>query len=221
MKKIVAVIPVRAGSQRVPNKNFKLFFNNKNLLEHKIEVLKKVESLDEIIVHSDSKLAEEIAKKYKVTFQKREDYFASSECPGSDFFENLASTINADIIVHAPCTSPLVSAKTYTSMINQFSLTSEHDSVNTVADVKEFMWLDNKPLNYNPSTAPNSQDLPDVLKLTFGCNVLSKLTMLENKHVVGKNPSFYTVDEIEAVDIDTPLDFKLAQLILNQDNGYI
>ena len=87
MKKIVAVIPVRAGSQRVPNKNFKLFFNNKNLLEHKIEVLKKVESLDEIIVHSDSKLAEKIAKKYKVTFQKREDYFASSECPGSDFFK--------------------------------------------------------------------------------------------------------------------------------------
>lgn len=221
MKKIVAVIPVRKGSQRVPNKNFKLFYDNKSLLERKIEVLQKVESLDEIIIHSDSKLAKDIASKYKVKFQKREDYYASSECPGSDFFENLAFTIDADIIVHAPCTSPLVSAKTYTSMINQFSLSADHDSVNTVAEVKEFMWLDNKPLNYNPLTAPNSQDLPDVYKLTFGCNVLSKETMIKNKHVVGENPSFYIVDEVEAVDIDTPLDFKIAQTILNQDNGFI
>ena len=221
MKKIVAVIPVRKGSQRVPNKNFKLFYDNKSLLERKIEVLQKVESLGEIVIHSDSKFAKDIASRYKVKFQKREDYYASSECPGSDFFENLASTIDADIIVHAPCTSPLVSAKTYTSMINQFSLSADHDSVNTVAEVKEFMWLDNKPLNYNPLNAPNSQDLPDVYKLTFGCNVLSKETMIKNKHVVGENPSFYIVDEIEAVDIDTPLDFKVAQTILNQDNGFI
>lgn len=41
MKKIVAVIPVRKGSQRVPNKNFKLFYDNKNLLERKIEMLQK------------------------------------------------------------------------------------------------------------------------------------------------------------------------------------
>lgn len=106
-------------------------------------------------------------------------------------------------------------------MINQFSLSADHDSVNTVAEIKEFMWLDNKPLNYNPLTAPNSQDLPDVYKLTFGCNVLSKETMIKNKHVVGENPSFYIVDEVEAVDIDTPLDFKIAQTILNQNNGFI
>ena len=56
MKKIVAVIPVRKGSQRVLNKNFKLFYDNKSLLERKIEVLQKVESLDEIIIHSDSNM---------------------------------------------------------------------------------------------------------------------------------------------------------------------
>ena len=45
--------------------------------------------------------------------------------------------------------------------------------------------------------------------------------MIKNKHVVGENPSFYIVDEVEAVDIDTPLDFKIAQTILNQDYGFI
>ena len=211
MKKIVAVIPVRKGSQRVPNKNFKLFYNNKSLLERKIEVLQKVESLDEIIIHSDSKLAKDIASKYKVKFQKREDYYASSECPGSDFFENLASTIDADIIVHAPCTSPLVSAKTYTSMINQFSLSADHDSVNTVAEVKEFMWLDNKPLNYDPKNAPNSQDLPDIVSINYGICIISKEDMIKNRNIVTKNPYFYKLDEIESIDIDTEFDFMIAE----------
>ena len=38
-KKITAVIPIRKGSQRVPDKNFKEFFEGKNLLELKIEPL--------------------------------------------------------------------------------------------------------------------------------------------------------------------------------------
>ena len=213
MSKIVAVIPVRGGSKRVPNKNFIPFYKNKSLLELKIEVLKKVDMLDQIIVHSDSNLAKEIAKKYKVTFQKREYYFASSECSGSDFFENLASTIDANIIVHAPCTSPLISPKTYSNMINQFNLYQDHDSLNTVNDVKEFLWLNGKPLNYNPKRAPNSQELPNIYKLTFGCNVLLKNTMLNCKNVIGQKPKFYLVDEIEAVDIDTKLDFEFAQIL--------
>ena len=48
MHKLVAVIPVRKGSQRVKNKNFKPF-GSKNLLIHKIETLKKLDFLDEII----------------------------------------------------------------------------------------------------------------------------------------------------------------------------
>ena len=51
MKKIVAVVPIRKGSQRVKNKNFKKFCG-KNLLEYKIISLKKVRGLDEIIINT-------------------------------------------------------------------------------------------------------------------------------------------------------------------------
>ena len=80
MNKIIkAVIPVRAGSQRVKNKNLRNF-NGKNLLIHKIEKLKKVKGLSDIIVNTDSVEAIEIAKKYKVNFWKRDEYYASSKC---------------------------------------------------------------------------------------------------------------------------------------------
>ena len=49
-KGLVAVVPVRKGSQRVKNKNFKPFAG-KNLLIHKIEILKKISSIEEIIIY--------------------------------------------------------------------------------------------------------------------------------------------------------------------------
>ena len=74
---IKTVLTVRKGSVRVKNKNFKPF-NKKNLLSYKIEVLKKVKGLGEIIVNTDSDEAIEIAKNYNVSFHRRDPYFASS-----------------------------------------------------------------------------------------------------------------------------------------------
>ena len=66
---ISAVIPIRKGSQRVKKKNLRKF-NKKNLLIYKIEKLKKLKNLDEIIINTDSEEAIEIAKKYVILEKK-------------------------------------------------------------------------------------------------------------------------------------------------------
>ena len=71
LAKLVAVVPVRKGSQRVKNKNLKKF-SDTNLLTFKIETLKKVKRIDKIIVNTDSDEAVEIAKKLNVDFKKRD-----------------------------------------------------------------------------------------------------------------------------------------------------
>ena len=60
-EKIIAMVPVRKGSQRIKNKNFKPFANKKNLLTIKLEVLKQVELIDDIVVSTDSEEAIQIA----------------------------------------------------------------------------------------------------------------------------------------------------------------
>jgi N-acylneuraminate cytidylyltransferase len=215
-KKITAVIPIRKGSQRVPNKNFKEFWKGKSLLELKIESLKQIHLIDDIVVNTDSDLAIEITKKYGVNYHRRDDYFASSQCSQTEFFHNLADTSDTDLILHTPCTSPMIKSKTYYDLINRF-LISSHDSGNTVGLVKEYLWLNGVPLNYDISKkVPNSQDLPDVMKLTFGASIISKELMLERKNVVGNNPMFYVVDEIEETDIDTQVDFDTAQCLYSR-----
>ena len=74
-KKIVAIVPVRKGSKRIKNKNFKKFASS-NLLEIKLKSLKKVNLIDQIIVSTDSPIAIQIAIKYNVSYHIREKYFA-------------------------------------------------------------------------------------------------------------------------------------------------
>jgi len=219
MKHITAIVPIRKGSQRVIDKNFKDFFNSKSLLELKIESLLQIKNIDDIVINTDSEDAIKIAKKYGVSYYKREPYYASSICSQSEFFFNLAETTDSEFIIHSPCTSPLVSINTYNTLIDNF-LNSNNDSANTVSIVKDYLWLDGNPLNYNilDKKVPNSQDLPDVFKLTFGINMISKETMLNRKNVVGNNPMFHIVNEVEEIDIDTQFDFDLAQFIYQKIN---
>ena len=81
------------------------------------------------------------------------------------------------------------------------------------------MWLDGKPLNYDPKNSPNSQNLPDIVSMNYGCCILSKVDMIEMKNVVTMNPTFYLTDEIESIDIDTEFDFKVAEYIYGELNG--
>ena len=79
-KKISAIIPVKANSSRLPGKNI-LPFGKSNLLLHKIEQLKQVEDLYEIIVSSDSDTMLEIAEKAGVKAIKRPGQYANESVP--------------------------------------------------------------------------------------------------------------------------------------------
>ena len=136
MKRLVAVVPIRKGSQRVKNKNFKKFCG-RNLLEHKIITLKKVKNINEIIINTDSNKAISIAKKLGVNYFKREDYYASSKCTNSEFWSNVALNTKSEYILFTHCTSPIISVKTYEKTINSFLKNKKNfDSLNTVSDVK-------------------------------------------------------------------------------------
>ena len=215
-KTIIAIIPVRKGSQRIKNKNFKKFASS-NLLEIKISSLKKVKLIDKIIVSTDSDLAIKIAKKNEINFHRREPYFASSKCTNSDFFENLAKSIEGDFLMYTPCTAPLVKTKTINDFLKKFlTFYPKHDSMNTINFVKEHLWLNNKPMNYNPKKSPNTQDLPNIMKLTYGINIISRKDMIKNKNVLGKKPFFYNISEVEGIDVDNPLDFDVAEYLFKK-----
>jgi CMP-N-acetylneuraminic acid synthetase len=210
---ITAVIPIRKGSQRVKNKNLRVF-NKKNLLIYKIEKLKKLKHINKIIINTDSDEAINIAKDLNVDFWKRDKYFASSECSNSEFWSYIAETTKSDYIMFTNCTSPLVKIETYNKVLEKFNkIKDKNDSLNTVTEEKNFLYLDNKGLNFDPKKTPNSQNLPDIVKLNFAINILSTKLMYLKKSVIGDKPYFFRLDQVEGFDIDTPFDFEFAEYL--------
>lgn len=213
--KITAVIPIRSGSQRVKDKNLRPFANT-NLMELKIKTLLQVPELTSIVVNTNSEEAIDIVNKsYSggVKIHRREEYYASSKCSGSEFFRHLGEVTDTDIFIYCPCTSPFVKPKTISQCIKTFLESGDCDCVSTVSSVKEFLWLDGKPVNYDPQHAPNSQDLPDIVALNFGTTVVRRDDLIKNSNIIGKSPKFVITSDIEAIDIDTPLDFYIAEQI--------
>ena len=70
MHSVTAVIPVRAGSRRLKNKNLRPF-NGVTLLEHKVLTLKQTPEVTKIVVSSDSEEMLNIAKNHGVDTHKR------------------------------------------------------------------------------------------------------------------------------------------------------
>ena len=216
MKKVTALIPVRKGSLRVKNKNIKSFADS-SLLEIKIKQLLSLGNrLKDIIVTSDCMDMIAVAKDLGVSTHVRDPYFAGSEATNSEFFENLADSLEGENFLYSPVTCPLISTETYLDCLDEFE---RCDNVVTVCPVKHHLWRDGKPYNYKIEDSPNSQDLPDIYQLTYGACLLSKKSMKKYKNIVTPNPTFKILNEIESVDIDTEFDFMVAEHIYEKINS--
>ncbi|MDR1215375.1 MAG: acylneuraminate cytidylyltransferase family protein [Treponema sp.] len=218
--KIKALIAVRSGSVRVSNKNIKSFAGS-TLLELKIKQLKTVKELEGIIVNSNDDSMLKIAVDLGIDAVKRSDYYASNSVSMSDVYKNMAENFDADVVMYSNVTNPLVKTESYSNAINKYKeLQQEIDSLNSAHLIKEFMFLDGKPINYDLQKQPRSQDLPDIFALNFAFSIIKKEDMIKYKNVIGYKPFLYELSEIESIDIDTQFDFDIAEYMYNKTDSH-
>lgn len=215
--KIKALVAVRSGSMRVQNKNIRPFAGS-TLLEVKLEQLKRIKGLDGIIVNSNDDTMLEIAARMGCETVKRDQYYASNTVSMSDVYKNMAENCDCDVIAYINVTNPLIKDETLEKAIEAYKNMAEYDSLNSAHLVKEFMFLDNVPVNYDLKKQPRSQDLPDYYALNFAISIISREKMIACKNVVGDKPWIYGIDEIEATDIDNPIDFEFAEFVFKKGN---
>ena len=212
---IKALVAVRSGSVRVQNKNLRPFAGS-SLLEVKLDQLKRIKGLDGIIVNSNDDTMLEIARQKGCETVKRDPYYASNSVSMSDVYQNMAENCDCDVIAYINVTNPLLKDETIEKAIEEYKAMTDFDSLNSAHLVKEFMFLDNKPVNYDLQHQPRSQDLPDYYALNFAINIISREKMIQCKNVVGERPWIYDIDEIEATDIDNPIDFEFSEFVFNK-----
>jgi len=207
-----ALVPVRAGSERVINKNIRPFAGS-NLLELKVNQLLRIPEIDEVCVSSDCSNMLSLAKELGATPIERDPIYATSNVAMNDVYKHLALNMDCDHILYANVTSPLVTDETYRRCIEKYFSLSGYDSLNTVTSIKENLWLDDVPINYDPSEHPRSQDLPNIVYLNFAINIIKRSGMISRRNVIGNKFYPWVLGKIESMDIDDEEDLRIAEMI--------
>jgi CMP-N-acetylneuraminic acid synthetase len=214
-EKIVALIPVREGSQRVKEKNFREFANGHSLLEIKIEQAKEATCFDHIYISSDSDRAKNIALENGVEFLPRDSVMCNSETPWAEVVGHIMETIPGDpIVTWGLTTSPTF--KNFKGAVTAFKDNiRKHDSLVAVLPKKTFFLNKyGKGINYNPGLwHPYSQELETYFEVTGACYIGRKSDMVRWHYWFGVCPYLFEVSNLESIDVDTPDDFHTAQQI--------
>lgn len=213
---IKVLIPVRSGSVRVKNKNIKSFAGS-NLLTIKIEQMKRIKGIDGVIVNSNSDEMLKLAASLGAEAVKRDEYFASSSVCMNEVYKNMAENSGCDTIIFADATNPLIKDETIEHCIKAyFENLDKYDSLTTVNEIKQFMWQDGKPINYDATNKPKSQDLPDIVALNHAISIIPRKLMIEKMDIIGFKPNLFKIDSVEATDIDNEIDFEFAEFMYNK-----
>ena len=213
--KITAVIPVRSGSTRCKNKNIR-DFGDTNLLKRKIEILKQVEEIDEILVSSNCDEMLQIALDLGVSIHKRDEKFCTLDSPHSEWIVNIAKYIKNEIMLFTHAVCPFVKKENYTNLINIFKK-SNNSSVINVTNIQHFMLFNNEPINFDLNNITTSQQLPKYNIPTFGINIIKVDDVIKYKNVIGNTPKCITTCPISGIDIDHPHEFVISELLYNNN----
>ena len=209
--KVVAFVPVKMNNERLPGKNIKEFANGKPLISYILNTLLKVESIDEIYVYcSNSSIRQYLPD--GVDFLQRSAYLDLSTTSFNEVLTSFANNVDADIYVLTHATAPFLTENSFEKGIAAVK-SGKYDSALSVEKLQEFLWKNGKPINYNPSRIPRTQDLEPYYMETCGMYIYTADLIKNEKRRVGHMPFLIEVSKIESCDINNPEDFIVADAI--------
>lgn len=209
--KVAAFLPAKGSSQRIECKNMKLM-DGKPLFLHTLEKLVSCEFIDEVYLDSESDEILNYAPYLNYIPLKRDAELANNKTDGHRMFYNEVRQIEADIYIQILGTSPFIKKETIKNGIDILKNHPEYDSVVLVKREKQYTWEEDRPL-YDKNNIPNSIDLPDTVIETMGLYMVRKDTAHQNKQRYGNHVYLLEAEAIEAVDVNFPDDFQLAETI--------
>jgi len=230
---IVALIPARSGSKRVPNKNLRIF-GEFPLIVHTILPAIQSGIFARIVVSTDSEECAAVARKYGAEIPGlRPESMAKDESPDIEWVSHaLSNWITHDEVEFMAIlrpTSPFRSAETLIDAYNVIQSNDWADSLRAISKVSEHpakMWKRTEnsrivpffPLNIGgvPGHSAPYQSLPEYWVQNASLEMARLSAVIESKTISGTNILGYQMPGIEGFDINTELDFAYANMLLAQ-----
>lgn len=219
MSKLVALVPMRHHSQRVPGKNYRMLAG-KPLFHHIIETLMAVPEIIQILVDTDSEpVMDGLRADFpQVKIIQRPENLRADDVPMNDILIYDTDQIQADFYLQTHSTNPLLKSETVSRAI-QSLITNypTHDSLFSVTRLQTRLYDQNgRAINHNPSVLIQTQNLPPVYEENSCIYLFTRENLLKRHHRIGEKPIMFEIEAAEAWDIDEELDFAVCDFLLSK-----
>lgn len=220
-KRVTFFLPTRKGSQRVKNKNTRIFAGVEGgLLAVKLQQLSELKNVDEIILSTNDEECIDIAKKIKDSRLKvivRPDELCLDSTNLQDLIKYVPTITDANHILWGHVTTPMADSSVYDQAIDQYlsNLNKGYDSLVSVVELKNFL-LNKEGKLINNSTNipwPRTQDLEPLFEINHVMFIASRKTYEKEGNRIGHSPFIYEMNKIKSLDIDWEEDFQIAEVL--------
>ncbi|MBN2044470.1 MAG: acylneuraminate cytidylyltransferase family protein [Anaerolineales bacterium] len=217
--KIVALVPMRHDSERVPGKNYRLMAG-KPMYAHIIETLLSCPEIDRVVVDTDSPtIMAGLRQNYPaVMVIERPEELRGGMIPMNAILLHDTAQVEADYYLQTHSTNPLLKAGTISAAIQTFlGQRDKYDSLFSVTRWQtRLYWETGAAVNHNPDELLRTQDLSPVYEENSCIYLFTRQNLARRNHRIGDVPRMFEIDAAEALDIDEELDFTIVDLLLQQ-----
>ncbi len=224
----LAIIPARGGSKGVPGKNI-LPLLGRPLIAYTIEAARKACLIGRVLVSTDDpKIAEVAARSGAEVPFLRPPELARDETPTLPVLQHVLNQLKAtegsepEIIVLLQPTSPLRRAQDIDEAMALLGETGADSVVSLCVTEHPPFWMKQLegdrvlPFLKNAPEYTRRQDMPPVYRLNGAIYVTRRRVLMEENRILGRDTRGLVMDAESSVDIDTPLDLKIAALIMQE-----
>jgi CMP-N-acetylneuraminic acid synthetase len=219
MTRIVALVPMRHQSARVPGKNYRPLAG-KPLYQHITATLLACPEIDHVVVDTDSfQIAQGLHDVFpQVQVLERPEHLRADTVPMNEVLAHDTSQVPADFYLQTHSTNPLLRAATISHAIRTLlDNYSAYDSLFSVTRWQTRLWDQlGRAINHNPAILLRTQDLPPVYEENSCIYIFTRETLLARRNRIGERPYLFEIGPAEAWDIDEEIDFQIAGFLLGQ-----
>jgi len=223
-EKIVALVPMRHYSERIPGKNYRSF-SGRPLFHYIVENLIQCPYIDDIVIDTDSpRIKEDATVNFSsVLLLDRPEHLREPSIPMNDVLLHDVTQIDADFYLQTHSTNPLLHSSTITGAIEFFLKNHpSYDSLFSVTKIQTRLWDElTRPINHNPAILLRTQDLPSIYEENSCLYIFSRDILEERHNRIGQRPLMFEIDPIEAWDIDVESDYTIAEVLYKEREGIL
>ncbi|HVF24426.1 MAG TPA: acylneuraminate cytidylyltransferase family protein [Anaerolineales bacterium] len=219
MPKLIALVPMRHHSQRVPGKNYRPLAG-RPLFHHIIETLLSVPDINEVVVDTDSETVMEGLRKNfpDVKIIDRPQHLRADDIPMNNILIHDTDLYPADFYLQTHSTNPLLKPETVSHAISLFLAGyPSHDSLFSVTRLQTRLYDQHgQAINHNPRELIQTQDLPPVYEENSCLYIFNRSNLIAKQHRISDHPLMFEISAEEAWDIDEELDFEICRFLLKR-----